>query len=69
MALDSYTPFSLKVHIVEHLRLQVFSGHCVGKFQQTVGERALAVVNVSDYAEIADIFHLLKIVNRLSAQN
>ncbi len=57
VALDGDAAFALEVHVVEYLGLHVFLADCVGIFEQTVGQCALAVVNVGYYAKIADIFH------------
>ena len=54
MALDSNASFTLKVHIIEHLRLEVLAGDGLGIFEQTVGKGALAVVDMRDYAEVTD---------------
>lgn len=37
MTLDSDAAFALKVHIVEHLRLKIFTRHSVSVFQKSVG--------------------------------
>ncbi len=58
MALDSYAAFALKVHIIEHLRLHIFSYHCIRAFKQTVGKRRLSVIDMSYNAEIPYILHL-----------
>ncbi len=57
VTLDSNAALSLQIHIVKHLGLEILAGHGVGKLEQTVGKRALAVVNVRYDAEIADILH------------
>lgn len=57
VALDGDASLTLELHIVEHLGLKVFSGHGIGIFKKTVGKGAFAVVNMRDYAEIADILH------------
>jgi hypothetical protein len=46
---------ALQVHGVEHLGLHFARGQRAGEFQQSVGERGLAVVNVRDDREVADV--------------
>ena len=58
VALDCDTFFAFEVHIVEHLRLHFALIKRVGVFEQTVGQCAFAVIDVSDDTEIADIFHI-----------
>src|SRR5580658_5461325 len=52
---DGDAAFALQVHGVEHLRMHFALGERAGKFQQAVGQRGFAVVNVRDDAEIADV--------------
>ena len=47
----------LQLHVVEHLILHVALADGVGHLQQTVGQRALAVVNMGYYAKIAYVLH------------
>ncbi len=50
------TPFSRsKIHRVQQLLLHFALGDGAGAFQQAVGQRALAVIDVRDDAEIADL--------------
>ena len=53
--------FAFQIHVVKHLSLEVFPRYGVGVFQKTVGQGALAVVDMSYYAEIANVFHDCKI--------
>ena len=55
--LDGDAPFPLDVHIVEQLVLHVPFGDGAGGFQNPVGEGGLAVVDVGDDAEVADMIH------------
>ena len=57
VALDGNSAFAFEVHIVKRLVLHVALADGVGILQQTVSERAFAVVNVGNDAEVADIFH------------
>ena len=45
--------------IYDYLRLLFALGERIGSLQQPVGERALAVVDVGDDAEIAYVFHVV----------
>ena len=55
VALDGYATLTFKVHVVEHLSLGHLNG--VGVFQETVGQCALAMVNMGDDAEVANVVH------------
>ena len=57
VALDGDAALAFKIHIVEHLVFEVAVGDGLGMLQQTVGESALAVVDVRYYAEISNVFH------------
>ncbi len=57
VALDRDALFALEVHVVEHLRLHFALVQRVGLFEETVGERRLAVVDMGYDAEIPDVFH------------
>ena len=61
MALDGDATLALKVHVVEHLCLQVLCLYGVGIFKQTVGKRALSVVDMRYNAKIPYIFHSKKV--------
>ena len=60
MALDGDPLFLLQVHIVQDLCLHVPAGQSLGQFEQPVGKSTLAMIYVSDYAEISDVFHTFK---------
>jgi hypothetical protein len=60
MALDGYSAFALKVHVVEHL--PVCDLNCVGKFEQAVSQSRLAVVNVGYDAKVSNILHIYNYV-------
>ena len=64
VAFDCDAALALKVHIVEHLVLQVFAHHCFCMFKQSVGKRTLAVVNVRYNAKIPYMIHLSSITVR-----
>ena len=55
VTLDGDTALALQVHVIEHLPFRHLNG--VGTFQQTVGECALTVVDMSDDTEVANVFH------------
>ena len=54
-SLDRDAPLALQVHVVEHLIAHLALAQRVGLFQQAVGQRALAVVDVRDDAVVADV--------------
>ena len=53
--LDRDAPLALQVHVVEQLLVHLALADGAGVFQQPVGQRALAVVDVGDDAEVADV--------------
>ena len=55
VGLDGDAAFAFEVHGVEDLGLHLARGERAGEFQQAVGERGLAVVDVRDDREIADV--------------
>ncbi len=58
MAFNGDPPFTLQIHIVQNLRLQVFTLYGFGVFEQAIRQGAFAMVNMSNDTKIADIFHL-----------
>ena len=58
MAFNCYATLTLQIHIIKHLRLQVFAGNGLGVFKETVGKGAFAVVNMRYDTEIPYILHL-----------
>ena len=59
MALDGDAALALQVHVVEHLGLHVLARHGIGVLEQSVGECALAVVDVRHNAEVAYCLHFI----------
>lgn len=55
MALNGYSLLLLQVHVIEDLVLHIPVGKGLGEFQKTVGEGALAMVDMGDNAKITDI--------------
>jgi hypothetical protein len=53
--LDGDAALALQVHVVEDLVLELALGDCARPHQQAVGERGLAVVDVGDDGEVADL--------------
>ena len=53
--LDGYTFFALEVHAIEELRLHLAIGNCAGNLEQAIRKRGLAVVDVRDNAEVANM--------------
>ena len=48
--------FALQIHVVEHLILHLALVERIRLFQQSVGQRTLAVVDMGDNTEIAYVF-------------
>ena len=55
LGLDGDAALALDVHRVEQLLLHVAGGDGPGGLDQPVGERGLAVVDVGDDGEVADV--------------
>ena len=53
--LDRDAALALQVHAVEHLRFHLAGLEGAGDFEEAVGERRLAVVDVGDDREVADV--------------
>ena len=51
--LDCNATLTLKVHVIKQLRLHISFGNGVGLLKNSVRKRTLAVVNVSNNAEIS----------------
>ena len=56
VALNRDAALALQVHVVQHLPFRHLNGLCI--FQQTVGQRRLAVVNMCNDAEVSYMIHL-----------
>ena len=54
--LDRDAALPLELHIVEDLVLHVPLAHRLGEFEDAVGQRAFAMVDMRDDAEITDVF-------------
>src|SRR5271156_5492676 len=52
---DGDAALALEIHGVEHLRLHLTLSERAGELEQTVGQGRLAVVDVRNDAEIADV--------------
>ena len=55
LRLDRDPALALEIHRVEHLRAHVALRHGVGQLEDAIGERRLAVVDVRDDREVADV--------------
>ncbi len=68
LGFDRNPSFALDIHVVEVLGFHLARGHGSGLFEQPIGERRLAVINMRDDAEIPDIFGHLdgKLAERLA---
>jgi hypothetical protein len=58
VALDGNATLTLQIHVVEQLRLHITGTDSIGKLQQAVGKGTFTVVDMGDYAEIANMFHV-----------
>jgi hypothetical protein len=54
LGLDRDPALALEIHLVEELRALLALVERTGRVQQPVGERALAVIDMRDDAEVAD---------------
>ena len=66
LRLDGDAALALDVHVVEDLRLHLSLRQCARILDQAVGDRRLAVVDMCDDREIADILvlHVLPLNNQ-----
>ena len=55
LRLDGDAALALEVHRVEHLRLHLALGQAAAALDEAIGERRLAVVDVRDDGEVADV--------------
>ena len=54
---DGDAALAFQVHVIEHLVVELAFGDGAGAHQQAIGKRALAVVNVGDDGEIANLHY------------
>ena len=57
LRLDRDAALALELHRVEHLRVHLARRKPAGALDQPVGERALAVVDMGDDGEVANVVH------------
>ncbi len=57
LGLDGDAALALEIHRIQHLRLHLAVGQTAAELDDAVGERRLAVIDVSDDGEIADVLH------------
>ena len=55
MHLDGDAAFPLQVHVVQDLGAEIARGDGPGHEQELVGQGALAVVNMGNYGEVANV--------------
>ena len=55
---DGDAALAFEIHVVEDLILHLAFGDGAGVLKQSIGERAFAVIDVSDDAEVADVFRV-----------
>ena len=68
VALDGDPLLPLQLHIVEYLRLRIALIYSMGELYHAVGQRAFAVIDVRDYAEIPYPLHPLPVLRRESKE-
>jgi hypothetical protein len=68
MAFYGNPAFPLQIHIIEHLILHLLAGDGPGKFQQSVGQSAFTVVNMSYNAKVPDMIHEWSLVVQFGAK-
>jgi hypothetical protein len=56
LRLDGDAAFALDVHGIEHLLHHLALGETAGRLDQAIGQRRLAVVDMRDDGEVADVF-------------
>jgi len=54
---DLYRALALKIHGVEHLRLHLAIAQATAALDDSIGERALAVIDVGNDGEVSDVIH------------
>ena len=64
LRLDGDAALALDVHRVEHLLLHLPVGQAPGELDQPIRERRLAVINMGDDREIADMLLWPRVVTR-----
>ena len=57
LGLDGDAALALEIHRIEHLRLHLAVGEAAAELDDAVSERRLAVIDVGDDGEIADVLH------------
>ena len=57
VAFDRDAALSLDVHRVKHLVMKVALGDAITGLDKSVGKGGLAVINMSDNAKVANVFH------------
>ena len=57
ITLDGNAPFTLDIHRVEHLFMQVALRNASAGLNQSVGESRLAVIDVGNNTEVSNVFH------------
>ena len=55
MRFDGNAAFTLKIHRIKRLLFKLSRRNSLGQFENPVGKRSLAVVDVCDNAEIANV--------------
>ena len=57
VALDGNSTLSLQIHVVQGLLLELALTHRSGLLEKAIRQSALAVIDVGDDAEVANVLH------------
>ena len=68
VALDRDSPFSLDIHGIEHLFMELTLRNAITGLNQSVGKRRLAMIDVGNNAEISNLFQLASYNRKRLAQ-
>jgi hypothetical protein len=64
LALDGNSPLSFDIHGIQDLIFEIPVRDHIRKLNEAVGQGGLTMVDMSDNAEISNIFHFKKIATR-----
>ena len=57
VAFNGNAPFTLQIHIVQHLFTHIPAGYCIGTFQEAIRKGAFPVINMRNDTEVSKVFH------------
>ena len=58
MTLYGNATLFFQIHVIKHLCLHIFACHCLGAFQQSVGQCAFSVIYMCYYTKITYMLHI-----------